>query len=80
MKMEKLSSVDKLLLKGCDAINAINVVGRTLGERVGLKTTLTLDKKRLIEINKNILKAKNAMQEVMRVISEASKANRREDV
>ena len=80
MKREKLSSVEKLLLKGCDAINAINIVERILRERVGLKTTLTLGKKRSLEINKNILKAKNAMQEVMRVISEASKANRREDV
>ena len=73
MKGEKLSSVDKLLMKACAAVNAINEVDRILRARVGLKTTLTLNEKRSLEINKHICDAKNSMQEVMRCISEGAK-------
>lgn len=80
MKGEKLSSVDKLLLKGCDAINAINVVEKTLRERVGMKTKLKIDRNGYLKITRHMEKARKEMQEVMKCISEASKDNRREDV
>ncbi len=78
MKRDRLNSVDKLIMKACDAINAINEFEKTLCKRVGLKTTLTLNEKRSLEIDDNILKAKQAMHEVMRCISEGSKVNRSE--
>ena len=80
MKKDKLSSVEKLMMKACAAVNAINEVERTLRDRVGLKTTLTLDKELTLKIARNIQKAKKSMHEVRGCISEGAKANRRRDV
>ena len=80
VKGMRLSGADKVLMKGCEAINVINELERFIRERVGIKTTVNLGKKRSIEIENNINKAKEAIQEVLKCISEGSKANRREDV